>query len=176
MAAALLAVLFALAVGRGGLALATGDGTHQDVSGLNGIGMDVASTPATRNFSDSNLCLTGGAGAATVTDVEFVTSSHLSIRGFGVREYPIVAGGYTVDVTRGSLHDADFEHVPVTVECGASDRVTYLGYTVALDGAPDGSAERIRVSYVIDGRPGTLVLPVAVRLCSNQPKCSPVRL
>ncbi|WP_139142647.1 hypothetical protein [Humibacillus sp. DSM 29435] len=179
VALALLAVLFALAVGRGGPSLATGDGIDHGGSGEYGIGMNVATPTQTRNLAESNLCLTGGGTSATVTDVEFVTSSHLSILGFGVRQFPIVAGGLTVDVTRGSLHDADFEHVPVTVACGAADRVTFLAYTVSLDGAVDGSGKGLRVSYLVDGHPGALVLPVSVRLCASartQSSCAPANL
>ncbi len=63
-------------------------------SGEYGIGMNVATPAETRNLAESNLC---GGSPATVTDVEFVTSSHLSMLAFGLRRYPIVAGGYTVD-------------------------------------------------------------------------------
>lgn len=69
--------------------------------------------------------------------------------------------------------------MPVTVACGATDRVTFLAYTVALAGASDGSGERLRVSYLLGGHPGTLVLPVAVRLCASdqaQSTCEPPSL
>ncbi len=69
--------------------------------------------------------------------------------------------------------------MPVTVACGATDRVTFLAYTVALAGASDGSGERLRVSYLLGGHPGTLVLPVAVRLCATdqaQSMCEPPSL
>ncbi len=144
-----------------------------------GVGMVVPTTNHTRNLAGSNLCLIGGADSATVTDVEFVSSSHLSILGFGIRNYPITPSGVAVDVTQGSLHDADFEHVPVTVTCGATDRVTFLAYTVALAGAADGSGSGLRVSYLIDGRPGTLVIPAQLRLCATtrgEAACEPTIL
>lgn len=51
--------------------------------------------------------------------------------------------------------------------CVASDPVTSLHYAVALAGAADDRGERLRDSDLIDGQPGTLVLPVAVRLCAT---------
>lgn len=150
---ALLATVTWFGVDRAAPRLASGGGTNE--VGFE-QGAHVPSRSEVRSFSMPDLCMTGDA-SATVTKVGFLESSGLVVRDFGVQEFD--RGGHTVDATGPSLASKGWHRKPVTTRCGGPGKLTFVAYTLGMEGTDLAWARGLAIDYVVEGRSQRLELP-----------------
>ena len=116
------------------------------------------------------LCLSRP-GRAVITAVEPMRSvGGLKVEAFAVRPDPFAHDEAAVGDARGTLHSVGFGHDrTVYVQCSSSrsDALQELAVQASRPGRRDAASHAWRVTYTWRGQTGTLVYPMAVRICGE---------